>query len=75
VAELQAAAFAAWKATRQPVSVNDIRFMLGFLGYEGDPRILGSAFPKKDWEAVGHTMVAGGRAHARQVRTFVPRFQ
>lgn len=75
VAELQSAAFAAWRQHQAPVSVNDIRYMLTFLDYHGDPRILGAAFPKRDWEPVGHTMVAGGRAHARQVRTFRPRFQ
>lgn len=62
-----------WYLWRKPLSVNDVRPVLAEIGYTGDPRILGAVFTKADWRPVGWVTVAGGKAHARPVRTFVPR--
>ena len=60
-----------WDLTREPISVNDLRDELARLEYDGDPRILGAVFMKSaGWRPVGHTMVKGSKAHAREVKTF-----
>lgn len=73
VKALQDAAVARWRITQRPVTVNDIRQVLRDLQYEGDPRILGAAFPRSKWVAVGWETVQGSAANARPVRQFVPR--
>lgn len=60
---------------QRPVSVNDVRRILDVMQYRGDPRILASAFPRKEWVAVGYTTTNSEKAHARTVRTFLPRHQ
>ena len=60
-----------WQRTGEPLSVNDLRGELARLEYDGDPRILGAVFMKSaGWRPVGHTMVKGSKAHAREVKTF-----
>lgn len=73
VQELRKAALKVWRVTQQPVTVNDVRHVLVELDYDGDPRILGAAFPRSEWIAVGWDTVRGSAANARPVRQFVPR--
>lgn len=73
VEALQDAAIKAYKTHGRPVSVNDVRGVLQATDYHGDPRILASAFPRKQWVAVGYTTTNSVKAHARSVRTFIPR--
>lgn len=70
---LKAEAFAAFRRLGRPVSVNDVRDVLDQMQYRGDPRILAAAFPRKAWIAIGYTTTNSHKAHARTVRTFIPR--
>lgn len=70
VQALRNEAWLVWEKTRQPISVLDIRPILDRLGYDGDPRILASAFPRGDWTPVGFK--PNPHAHARLIRTFMP---
>lgn len=58
---------------KTPVSVNDVRHLLDANAYFGDPRVLGGVFNRSQWLAVGYTTTNSERAHARSVRTFIPR--
>lgn len=58
---------------KRPISVNDVRHILDQMQYRGDPRILAAAFPRKEWLPYGYTTTNSHKAHARSVRTFVPR--
>lgn len=63
-----------WDRIGEPLSVNDLREELALLEYDGDPRILGAVFMKSaGWFPVGHTVVRGSKAHAREVKTFAYR--
>ena len=73
VAKLRDAAYAKWESCGRPVSVNDVRHILAEHGYAGDPRILAATFPLKEWQPYGYTTTNSLLAHARSVRTFVPR--
>ena len=70
---LQQEASRQYERLQRPISVNDVRHMLDKLQYRGDPRILAAAFPRKHWIAVGYTTTNSDKAHARSVRTFIPR--
>ena len=71
VQALRDAAWLRYEQTRAPISVLDVHDVLDRLGYTGDPRILASAFPRRDWEAMG--FIPNPNAHARLIRTFLPR--
>ena len=73
VAALRTEAHRLYRMTHQPISANDVRPLLAGLGYAGDPRILVSAFPAKEWQVVGHTTSNAPNNHARRICTFVPR--
>ena len=70
---LKREAFEQYHRLRRPVSVNDVRHVLDVMQYRGDPRILAAAFPRKEWIAYGYTTTNSHKAHARSVRTFIPR--
>jgi hypothetical protein len=71
VQALRNAAWLVYERERRPVSVLDVRATLDGLGYQGDPRIIASAFPRRDWEPMG--FIPNPHAHARLIRTFIPR--
>jgi hypothetical protein len=73
VEKLRSAAWTAWHATRQPVSVNDVRHVLVQERYEGDPRILGTAFPPSEWKRVGWSKTDSLLANTRAIRLFEPK--
>lgn len=73
LAMLRADLWKQWNARHEPLSVNDLRECLARTGYPGDPRILGAAFSRQEWVPVGWTTCHGGKAHARAIRTFVPK--
>lgn len=70
LAVLRAEAKAMAERTGTPISVNDLRPFFETLGYDGDPRILGAVFRRRDgWQAVGQELGDSENAHpGRTVR-------
>lgn len=73
VAKLRERAMQVYLREARPVSTNDVRSVLGELGYVGDARILAAAFPKGEWLSVGWTTTNSVAANTRAIRTFIPR--
>ena len=68
LAILRDEALATYERKGHPISVNDLRPYFESMGYEGDPRILGSVFRRCDgWVPVGAEM--GDSSHVGVGRT------
>jgi hypothetical protein len=64
LAELRAYAKSLAEAKGEPISVNDIRPYFESMGYEGDTRIMGSVFRRRDgWIAVGQELGTSETSH------------
>lgn len=75
---LRGEAYTIWERTGRPVSANDIRPLLAAMGYEGDLRILGAVFNRKNWKPVGKIETGTARhaefgATRQTILTYVPR--
>ena len=73
VAQLRNAAWAVWHRTHQPVSVNDVRYVLAEAAYDGDPRILGATFHHAEWKKIGYDKTNSLLANTRPIGLFMPR--
>jgi hypothetical protein len=59
-----------FKANPRPMSVDDVRALVGAPPACMDPRVMGSVF-SDGWKSVGFVM-ARGHCHARLIRLFLP---
>ena len=70
LAEARAARDALFARDPRPMSVDDVRALVG--PPPGDSRAFGAIFNRGDWVAVGWTLTHG-HGHARPIRLFLPR--
>lgn len=73
VEKLRAAAVEQYRKLGRPISANDIRYVLDDAKYDGDYRIMGSAFKGKQWQSVGRVMTNSKLSHPHEIRTFALR--
>jgi hypothetical protein len=67
-----------WEKRQRPISVNDIRPLLEKLNYQGDHRILGAVFSRKEWRPVARTQTKTPGCEAfgvtrQAIQLYVPR--